>query len=70
MFGDYNLEDFSIFIKRKPYSKRSLLIIYTKMLIGLKFQDQHYQMIVENLLQNVDSTWFLRFYTIDMCCYK
>jgi len=70
MFRDFNLEDFYIFIKLKTYSIRLLLISYVKMFIPLKFQVRQNRMIVENRLEIVDSSWFLRFQSIDMYCYK
>jgi hypothetical protein len=70
MFGDFNLEDFFIFIKFNPYSIRSLLIIYIKMLNLLQSETRNHLGKVENPLQNVDSTPFLRIKSIDVYCYR
>ena len=70
MFGDFNLEDFFIFIKLKPCSTRSLLINYIKMFNLLKSGVLGQPYTVENRAKHVDSTLFLRFKSIDVYCYK
>ena len=70
MFRNYNLEDFFIFIKLNPYLTRSLLIIYIKMFNPLKSEIFTLPFEVDNQLQNVDSTLFLRIKSIDIYCYK
>ena len=70
MFADFNLEDFFIFIKLKPCSIRSLLIIYIKMFNLLKSEHINDFLKVENQLIIVDSTLFLRIETIDVYCYR
>ena len=70
MFGDFNLEDFSIFTKYKSYSNSSLLIIYSKMFIDLTFDKTKHLLLVENPGQSVNKDRFLRLQDIVVYCYR
>ncbi len=70
MFGDFNLEDFFIFINYKSYSIHSLLIIYVNMFNLLKSETLNHLFKVENQLIIVDRTLFLRIECIDVYCYR
>ena len=70
MFGDFNLEDFFIFINCKSCSIRSLLIIYINMFNLLKSGVSDQACTVENRADDVDSTSFLRFKSIGVYCYR
>ncbi len=70
MFGDFNLEDFSIFTKYKSYSKSSLLINYGKLFNPLYFGQMKHLPAVENPGQSVNKDRFLRSKVIVVYCYS